>query len=102
MYTISLGGVVMCMGTNVFMDVLLMVIDLCIQICCLCDIMFYVVYVIRKIHSPVILMLCCPLQVITLRSGQSETTFSMQILVYVADGRERKKSNQLIKGLTLV
>ena len=31
MYTISLGGVVMCMGTNMYIDVLLMVIDLLIQ-----------------------------------------------------------------------
>ena len=42
MYTISLGGVVMCMGTNMFMNVLLMVIDLFIQICyyvlcCFCN-----------------------------------------------------------------
>ena len=72
MYTISLGDVVMCMGTNMFMDILLMVIDLCIQICCLCDIMFYAVCVIRKIHSPVILMLCCPLRVITLRGGAEQ------------------------------
>ena len=83
----------MCMGTNMFMDVLLMVIDLCIQICCLCDIMFYAVCVIRKIHSPVILMLCCPLQVITLRVGQSKTTFSTFFLACVADEREREKFN---------
>ena len=76
MYTINLGGVVMCMGTNVFMDVLLMVIDLYIQIFCLCDIMFYAVCVIRKIYSPIILILCCPLQVITLRVGQRKMTFS--------------------------
>ena len=37
-----------------------MVNDLCIQICCLCDIMFYAVYVIRKIHSPVILNVVLP------------------------------------------
>ena len=76
MNTISLGGVVMFMGTNMYMDVFLMVIDLLIQICCLCDIMFYAVCVIRIMHSPVILMLCCPLQVITLWVEQSRTTFS--------------------------
>jgi len=31
MYTISLGGVVMCMGTNMYMNVLVIVIDLLIQ-----------------------------------------------------------------------
>ena len=43
--------------TNMYIDVLLMVIDLLIQICCFCDVMFYTVCVI----SPIILMLCCPL-----------------------------------------
>ena len=49
MYMIGLGSVVMCMGTDMFMDVLLMIIDLWIQICCLCDIMFYAICVIRRI-----------------------------------------------------
>ena len=89
----------MCMGTNMFMDVLLMVIDLLIQICCSCDIMFYAIYVIRKIHSPVILMLCCPLQVTLLRVGQSRMTFSTQILECVAEEREQETFKMVDRGI---
>ena len=45
-------------------------------LCNLFDIMFCVVLVIRKIHSSVLLMLCCPLQVIILWEDQSRTTFN--------------------------
>ena len=76
-YVYSLGGVVLCTWHNdvirrAFNCILLVNLDWCI----LFDIMFYVVLINRKTHSPVLLMLCCPFQVITLWEDQSKTTFS--------------------------
>ena len=74
---INLGGVIMCTGHEdvngwTFNCVWPVNLDLYV----LFDVMFYVVWEIRKIHSLVLLMLCCPLHVITLRVGQSIMMFS--------------------------
>lgn len=42
--------------------------------CVILLIMCCIMLVDRKIHSPVLLMLCCPLQVITLWEGQRVRT----------------------------